>query len=37
VLSGKAAEYARRKRITAFHLSITHTDASAMAHVIAEG
>ena len=37
VLSGKAAEYARRKRITAFHLSITHTAASAMAHVIAEG
>ena len=36
-LSGKAAEYARRKRITAFHLSITHTAASAMAHVIAEG
>src|ERR1700747_3928787 len=32
VLSGKAAEYARRKRITAFHLSITHTAASAMAH-----
>ena len=37
VLSGKAAEYARRKRIAAFHLSITHTEASAMAHVIAEG
>ena len=37
VLSGKAAEYARRKRITAFHLSITHTAASAIAHVIAEG
>jgi holo-[acyl-carrier protein] synthase len=37
VLWGKAAEYARRKRITAFHLSITHTEASAMAHVIAEG
>src|SRR5438105_8656040 len=34
VLSGKAAEYARRKRIAAFHLSITHTEASAMAHVI---
>src|SRR6266478_7320777 len=28
VLSGKAAEYASRKRITAFHLSITHTAAS---------
>ncbi len=37
VLSGKAAEYARRKHITVFHLSITHTAASAMAHVIAEG
>ena len=37
VLSGKAAEYARRKRITAFHLSITHTAAGALAHVIAEG
>jgi holo-[acyl-carrier protein] synthase len=37
VLSGKAAEYARRRRIAAFHLSITHTDASAVAHVIAEG
>src|SRR3984957_19276072 len=34
VRSGKAAEYARRKRIAAFHLSITHTEASAMAHVI---
>src|SRR5689334_9024799 len=37
VLSGKAAEYARRKHIAAFHLSITHTAANAMAHVIAEG
>lgn len=36
-LSGKAAEYARRKGITAFHLSITHTEAHAMAQVIAEG
>jgi holo-[acyl-carrier protein] synthase len=36
-LWGKAAEYARRKGITAFHLSLTHTAASAMAHVIAEG
>jgi holo-[acyl-carrier protein] synthase len=36
-LSGKAAEFARRKRITAFHLSLTHTAASAMAYVIAEG
>ena len=37
VLSGKAAEYARRKRIIAFHVSLTHTAASALAHVIAEG
>src|ERR1700689_4537927 len=37
MLSGKAAEYGRRKGITAFHLTITHTAASAMAHVIAEG
>jgi holo-[acyl-carrier protein] synthase len=36
-LSGKAAEFARTRGITAFHLSITHTDATAMAHVIAEG
>lgn len=36
-LSGKAAECARRKGITAFHLSITHTEAHAMAQVIAEG
>ncbi len=35
-LSGKAAAYARRKRITRLHLSITHTDAQAIAHVIAE-
>ena len=37
VLSGKAAEYARRANIAAFHLSITHTAATALAHVIAEG
>src|SRR6266851_989 len=37
VLSGKAAAYAGRKRITTFHLSITHTAADAMAYVIAEG
>ena len=36
-LSGKAAEFARKRGITAFHLSITHTVATAMAHVIAEG
>jgi holo-[acyl-carrier protein] synthase len=37
VLSGKAAEYACRKGIIAFHVSLTHTAASALAHVIAEG
>lgn len=37
VLSGKTAEFARRKRIAAFHLSITHTATSAIAYVIAEG
>lgn len=37
VLSGKAAEFARRRNITAFHLSITHTASNALAHVIAEG
>jgi holo-[acyl-carrier protein] synthase len=36
-LSGKAAEFARKRGITAFHLSITHTVATAMAYVIAEG
>lgn len=35
-LSGKAASYAARKAITRFHLSLTHTAASAIAHVIAE-
>jgi holo-[acyl-carrier protein] synthase len=37
VLSGKALEFARRRKITAFHLSITHTATQAIAHVIAEG
>jgi len=37
VLSGKTAEFARRKRIAAFHLSLTHTATSAIAYVIAEG
>ncbi len=37
VLSGKAAEFARRKRITAFHLAITHSSTDAIAQVIAEG
>jgi holo-[acyl-carrier protein] synthase len=35
-LTGKAAAFARRKQITRFHLSITHTAAQAIAHVIAE-
>jgi holo-[acyl-carrier protein] synthase len=37
VLNGKAADFARRRKITTFHLSITHTAAEAIAHVIAEG
>src|ERR1700692_3819435 len=36
VLSGKAAAFARRKQITGFHLSLTHTAKEAIAHVIAE-
>src|ERR1700675_3950387 len=36
-LRGKAAEFARKRGIKAFHLSITHTADTAMAHVIAEG
>ncbi|HTW87595.1 MAG TPA: holo-ACP synthase [Candidatus Binataceae bacterium] len=35
-LWGKAAEFARRKKINRFHLSITHTALGAIAHVIAE-
>ncbi len=35
-LSGKTAEFAGRRGIRAFHLSITHTASTAMAHVIAE-
>jgi len=34
-LWGKAAEYARRRGVARFHLSITHTAAGAIAHVIA--
>ena len=37
VLSGKAADFARTKSVRGFHLSITHTTASAIAHVIAQG
>ena len=36
-LHGKTAEFARRKHIVRFHLSITHTASQAIAHVIAEG
>ena len=36
VLTGKAAAFARRKQISAFHLSLTHTAKEAIAHVIAE-
>ena len=36
-LSGKAADFARRRGITSLHLSITHTATTAIAHVIAEG
>src|ERR1039457_6844325 len=35
-LSGKAAAFAQTKQIARFHLSITHTAAQAIAHVIAE-
>jgi holo-[acyl-carrier protein] synthase len=37
MLHGKSAEFARRKSIARFHLSITHTAQQAIAHVIAEG
>ena len=36
-LHGKSAEFARKKHISLFHLSITHTAKEAIAHVIAEG
>ena len=36
VLHGKAAEFARRRNIARFHLSLTHSDTTAIAHVIAE-
>jgi holo-[acyl-carrier protein] synthase len=36
-LHGKAADFARRKNIARFHLSITHTSAQAIVHAIAEG
>src|SRR6202041_1667546 len=34
-LAGKAEQFAQRRRISAFHLSITHTATQAIAHVIA--
>jgi len=37
VLSGKAAEFARRRQVKRFHLSLTHSAEQAIAHVIAEG
>src|SRR5580658_9025788 len=36
-LHGKSAEFARRKNIAHFHLSLTHTAEQAVAHAIAEG
>lgn len=36
-LHGKTAEFARRRNIARFHLSITHSSEQAIAHVIAEG
>src|ERR1700674_1631930 len=36
-LHGQSAECARRKNITHFHLSLTHTAQQAVAHAIAEG
>lgn len=35
-LHGKSAAFARRKNITRFHLSLTHTADQAIAHAIAE-
>jgi holo-[acyl-carrier protein] synthase len=35
-LSGKAAAFGVRRKIERFHLSLTHTPATAIAHVIAE-
>jgi holo-[acyl-carrier protein] synthase len=36
VLNGKTADFARRRNIVHFHLSISHTNSMAIAHVIAE-
>ena len=37
VLRGRAEELARERGVTGWHLSLTHTDATAMAVVIATG
>ncbi len=37
MLHGKSAAFARKRNITIFHLSLTHTTSQAIAHVIAEG
>jgi holo-[acyl-carrier protein] synthase len=36
-LSGKTAEFGSRRKIARFHVTLTHTTTSAIAHVIAEG
>jgi holo-[acyl-carrier protein] synthase len=36
-LNGKAATFAAHRKIARFHLSLTHTVTTAIAHVIAEG
>ena len=36
VLHGKSAEFAQRRGIARFHLSISHTAVHAIAHAIAE-
>jgi holo-[acyl-carrier protein] synthase len=36
-LYGKAAAFAQKRKIERFHLSITHSATTAIAHVIAEG
>src|SRR6266478_4676929 len=36
-LHGKAAQFAHQRKIERFHLSLSHTEADAIAHVIAEG
>ncbi len=36
MLGGKAADYAQKKNIARFHVSITHTRDQAIVHVIAE-